>query len=362
MRLVRPTLALGALVVSLLAPASASALPSGFFGIAPQTAVGDADAQYMTAGGIESVRVPVSWPDVQPTPTSPYIWTALDETVAVAARAHLQVLPFLVGTPSWLEHKTTTLPVSDATEKNGWSAFVTAAVSRYGPHGSFWAEHGPYSATPVPEYPIRNWQIWNEANFLYFAYPVSPARYAALLKLTTPIIKGIDPGARVILSGLFGSPDDLGSKGMSAASFLDKLYKVPGIAANFDGVALHPYAFNQKLLKQIVGEIHDVIVANHDGAALYITEIGWGSQNDPKVVAFEKGPAGQARELRNTYRYLIANQRRLRLRGVYWFSWKDIAGACNFCDSVGLFNSGPGFVPKPAWRSFVQVSGGRFHP
>lgn len=362
MRLAKLTLALIGLAVCLLAPASAHALPSGFFGIAPQTTVTDGDAQYMTAGGIESVRVPVTWPSVQPTPTPAYIWTSLDETVAVAARAHLQVLPFLVGTPSWLEHKETTLPVSDATEKNAWAAFVTAAVERYGPHGAFWAEHGPYSAAPVPEYPIRNWQVWNEANFLYFAYPVSPVRYAALLKLTAPIVKSVDPGAHVILSGLFGAPADLGSRGMSAADFLTKLYKVPGIAADFDAVALHPYAFNQKQLRKIVEQIHGVIVASRDHAALYITEIGWGSQDDPKQVAFERGPAGQARELRSAYRYLMANQRRLRLKGVYWFSWKDAAGACDFCDSVGLFDGGGGFTPKPAWSSFIQLSGGRLHP
>ena len=61
-------------------------------------------------------------------------------------------------------------------------------------------------AVPRP-LPVRTWQVWNEANFFYFAYPVSPSRYAKLLKLTYQEIKADDPIAKVILSGLFGDPD-----------------------------------------------------------------------------------------------------------------------------------------------------------
>ena len=52
--------------------------------------------------------------------------------------------------------------------------------------------------------PIKTWEIWNEANYFYFAYPVSPFEYAKLLKLSTPVIKRTEPGAKVILTGLFG--------------------------------------------------------------------------------------------------------------------------------------------------------------
>jgi hypothetical protein len=90
--------------------------------------------------------------------------------------------------------------------------------------------------------------------------------------------------------------------------------------------------------------------------------MGWGSQNDPKVVAFEQGIGGQVRALRGAYRYLIANRGRLRLRGTFWFSWKDIPGSCSFCDSVGFFRAGSGFKPKPAWRAFVGFTDGRVRP
>jgi hypothetical protein len=351
-----------ALLLALVLPTSAQALPRGFFGVVPQADLTEADAAYMAAGGIESLRVPLMWGAVQSTASSAYDWTAMDRTVAIASHAGIRVLPFLVGTPSWLERKGTTLPVGDSLERTGWTAFVQAAVERYGHGGSFWTEHGPFSASPVPVRPIIAWQIWNEANFHYFAFPVSAGRYAKLLELSAPAIRAADPHAHILLSGLFGKPDRRGRFGVPAAQFLTELYEIPGLRNDFDGVALHPYAFDTASLVRMVEGVQRVLLANHDRPDLYLTEMGWGSQNDPKVVAFEQGPIGQARELKSAYRYLIGNQQRLGLAGVYWFSWKDLDGSCSFCDSSGLLDEGSGFQPKPAWGAFVHLAGGRPYP
>ena len=345
----------------LLAPASARALPASFFGIDPQAAITDADAAYMSAGGIGSVRIPVSWAGIEPSEGA-YEWSALDTTIATVARGGLSTLPVLYGTPGWLERRQTTLPVGDRVERDAWIGFVRAIVERYGPKGVFWQEHGPLSPEPLPQRAVRIWQVWNEANFHYFTFPVSPRRYARLLKITAPAIRRVDPGAKVLLSGLFGKPGQGARTGMSAAKFLSALYRTRGLARTFDAVALHPYAANFRSLKRIVGELHRVMVKHHDRSPLYITEIGWGSQNDPQVIAFEKGLGGQARELRRAYGYLLHQRHRLRLRGVYWFAWKDLSGSCSFCDSVGLFRGGAGFRPKPAWKAFVKITGGRPSP
>jgi hypothetical protein len=349
-----------------VAGAPSVATPKGFFGVAPQTALSEEDARYMVAGGLESVRLPISWGAVQPTRNGGYDWGEVDATVEVATRAGLRVLPFLWGTPRWLAGKATTLPLNSATQRAAWTAFVRAAVKRYGPGGEFWELHSKeglnYEAPIRPPLPIRTWQIWNEANFFYFAYPVSPVRYAQLLKLSSLVIKRLDPSAKVILTGLFGKPTASGKRGMPASTFLEQLYRVPGIASSFDGVALHPYAVDTESLEEIVEEVHEVTLAAHDRPALYITEMGWGSQNNFKQVAFEQGPAGQTRELRGAYEYLLENQRRLNLKAAYWFSWKDVAGACNFCDSVGFFHAGKRFHAKPAWNALVRITGGRVRP
>lgn len=369
-----PAILLLALVAVLAAPAAAQALPRTFFGIGPQTALTETDVAYMKAGGIGSVRWPVGWHSVQPTAKAGYDWSSVDAAVEAAARKGLTILPFLYGTPRWLAAKPTTLPIDSGRGRSAWRAFVKAAVERYGPGGTFWAEHAPDNtggvgvqyetpSTPLRPMPIRTWQVWNEANFFYFAFPVSTTRYAKLLKLSHSAIKSADPRAKVLLSGLFGAPDEGGRRGMDAADFLAGLYRVPGIERYFDAVALHPYAFHVDDLEELTEGMRDVVLENEDsGAALYITEMGWGSQNDPQVVAFEQGMAGQARELRGAYRYLIRNRHRLNLEGIYWFSWKDVQGDCNFCDSVGLFHEGTGFRPKPAWHAFVGLAGGRKRP
>lgn len=350
--------------------AAAGRPPAGFYGIDPQTTLTDKDIRYMRTGGVEAIRVPFPWGLIQPGPKASYDWSGTDAIVEMATEGGLRVLPFLYGTPSWLSPKQTKLPIDSARARRAWTAFVEATVERYGPGGKFWAERAPETAAvkylpPLPPMPIHTWQVWNEANFFYFAYPVSPGRYARLLKLTQPAIKAVDPDAEVVLSGLFGDPNEGGKRGMNATDFLDALYRSPGIKSRFDAAALHPYAFHVEELEALTSEVREVMLQHGDrSAGLYVTEMGWGSQNDPNVVAFEQGIQGQVRELRGAYRYLLGNRRRLNLKGVYWYSWKDNPEytECHFCDSVGLFRSGPRFRPKPAWRAFVGLTGGRARP
>jgi Beta-galactosidase len=373
-------------------PASAATSPTpakpakgtGFFGIVPQTTLTPKDVEYMKAGGIEAIRWPMLWGAMEPTKKGPYNWAVFDPVVEEAALQGLSVLPFILATPHWLAKKETTLPINNATQRKAYVTFLKAVVERYGPGGQFWVEHSPATirreqakqkegpdyelpgaqlkpiARPVP---IKTWEIWNEANYFYFAYPVDPIAYAKLLKLSTPVIKRTEPGAKVILTGLFGRPTAGAKRGMPAAQFLEGLYKVPGIKSYFDGVALHPYAIDSEELEEIVEELHEVTVKAHDHVPLYITEMGWGSQNDFHIDAFEHGVQGQVEELKAAYKYLLANRARLDLKQVYWFSWKDLPESCAFCDSVGFFKgNATKFIPKPAWRAFVQITGGRPRP
>jgi hypothetical protein len=370
-RLLAAVLLCACLLVALVAGAQTGAAkpripaPKGFFGIDPQGTLTDEDALYMKAGGIETVRWPLAWNGVQPTARGPYNWAAFDPVVEVAARHGLKVLPFIYGTPSWIARKYTKLPVDSARARKAWSTFLEACVHRYGPGGEFWAQHAP-GVQYVPEIAlplaIRTWQVWNEANFFYFAYPVSPQRYVKLLKISTPAIKRTDPGAKVILSGLFGEPTAKGARGMPAAKFLETIYRTPGIKRYFDGIALHPYAAFAQDLEVMTETLHEITLENHDRVPLYITEMGWGSQNDFQQVAFEQGIRGQVKQLKAAYGYLLENRHRLDLKQVYWFSWKDQRESCSFCDSVGLFREGERFHPKAAWRAFIGLTGGRPRP
>lgn len=352
-----------AVLVGFAATAEGARLPKRFFGVVPQTGLTAADTARMARGGIGSLRVPVDWSVVESEPGK-RDWYGLDGAVRLAAREGIEVLPYLYGTPAWLARQPTKLPVNNRGQRRAWRDFLRAAVERYGQGGAFWSEdRGPY-AESVPRVPIRTWQIWNEPNFFYFARPASPGMYGRLLKDSARAIRSVDHRAEILIGGLFGKPKERPPRAMPAADFLDRLYRVRGIKRFFDGVALHPYAPRIGALKRNMWTVRKVMREHHDGrSGLYVTELGWGSQNNFRKVAFEVGRKGQARELRTAYSYLISKRRELNLRSIHWFAWKDATEEngpiCNFCDSSGLFYAGEGFRPKPAWRAFARIAGGR---
>lgn len=344
------------LALCLLLPAAAQALPRGFFGIVPQTPVGSRDLARMSSGGVETLRVPVNWSAIQPTARGGFDWSSVDALVAQAAERHIEILPFLCAPPRWVSRNGHRLPVYNGRQRRAWALFAAAAVERYGPRGAFWSEHAPGTAEPLPQLPIHAWQIWNEENFFYFARPVSPGLYARLLAISHRAIRRVDPRATVVTGGLFGNPRQRPPLAMSAWSFLEGLYE-DGAKGSFEAVAVHPYARNTAELGRIVEVVRRVMLRHGDRRShMYVTEMGWGSQNDPRQVAYEVGLHGQARELRRAYGYLIHRRGFLGLRQVDWFSWKDAGGLCNFCDSAGLFRNSRRFRPKPAWHAYVAIA------
>jgi polysaccharide biosynthesis protein PslG len=347
----------------------AQALPANFWGVAPQATPTLAQLQRLHRGGVDSLRIPVVWPVVQPTRNGVIDWSSIDAQVESASRAGIEVLPFLVGAPTWAvplvpvpgghgSKASRNLPVSGAAGQ-GWSSFVSAAVSRYSQGGSFWRER-----PTVPPHPIRAWQIWNEENFEYFVARPNPAEYGRLVKRSASAIKAVDPGAQVILGGLFARPKEAEYTrkppiAYFATDFLDQMYeRTPGIGSKFQGVALHPYTTSFTRLAPYIEELRDVLEENHDaGKKLWITELGWSSKPPSLTNSFAKGRQGQATQLKGAFKLLRNKQRKWRIQQVDWFSIDDQLGACNFCDGSGLFAKG--FLPKPAWFAFARFAGGR---
>lgn len=352
--------------------AAASAVPGNFWGVAPQATPTAEQFQRLKRGGVDSVRIPIEWGAVQADPGQNFNWNGTDELVAGAAAAGIEVFPFVTGAPSWAVKSAVVnkaahaqaplnLPVKTAVQKTGWTTFLTEAVRRYGPNGAFWA------ANPaIPYRPVGIWQLWNEPNFKYFVARPNPAEYGKLVKLSTPVIKGIDPAAKIVLGGLFAAPKEANYKvkppqAYFATDFIEQLYKkTPGIKSMFNGVALHPYTYDYRDIAGHVEELRDVLKAAHDaGKGLWITELGWsaGRPNSGNGFnGFEKGPNGQAAQLKGAFRLLESHQKKWNLKQVFWFSVDDKPGACNFCGGSGLF--GPGFVARPSWKAYVKFAGG----
>jgi polysaccharide biosynthesis protein PslG len=367
-RLISIAVVLGAL----LAPAAASAaLPADFWGVVPAQNLQPQQAQTIRAGGVESVRVGINWGAVQGSgPGSLPDWSSIDPDVRAAAEAGLNVLPFLAGAPGWAIRyegvggatAPISLPTATPEQQAAWREFLRLAVFRYGPGGSFWQEN-----PLLPAHPIRVWQIWNEPNFKYFDARPNPGQYGKLVVQSYQDLRSADPGARIVLGGLFARPKGGSSKPQPgkykrayfAADFLERMYRsTPGVRGKFIAVALHPYSYGYRELTGEVEEVRDALKASRDpGRALWLTELGWSSGRPEPANGnngFEKGVQGQARELRGAFKLLTANAAAWRIKRLYWFSLTDAPGTCNFCDGSGLF--GEGFVPKPSWTAYTSFS------
>jgi hypothetical protein len=358
-------LSLGAALSSSSGQATTTAgRPSAFFGIAPQTTLHRSDLNLMRRTGIGSLRFAIYWSQSEPAP-GVFDWRATDAFLISTSRYGFERLPFIWGSPSWVTStrrprhcrfsaarcSALQMPVHSLAQRRAWSEFLRALVGRYGPTGTFWELH-----PELPKDPIRAWQIWNEENDHRFA-EASVAEYVALLRGAAPAIRSVDPDARILLGGLYGTPRI--EPALDATTFLSRLYGHNGIKGLFDGVALHPYAFNPSLMSAGITALRAVMRRHGDGQGdLVITEFGWGSQTrDAGGDAFENGPAIQAEYLKRAWAVLLANRRRWHLQAAYWFTWKDIPAAttrCGFCDSAGLL--GLDGRPKSALRRFAQVA------
>ena len=355
---------------------NAAAVPANFFGVVPQATMTQEQDNTLKEGGVKSMRVALVWSETQPTRGGAYEWSSFDPIVERAAKSGIELLPFIVGSPTWaVPNKTVPgtggakaparLPAS-GTAATAWTAFLEAAVARYGTGGTYWTEN-----PLVPDKPIKAWQIWNEPNFKYFVAKPNPTEYGKLVKISSAAIKSVQPSAQVVLAGLFAQPAGarrLNTKGKVAnptspnyfaAYFLEQMYKTnPGIRSKFQGVSLHPYVPHYRRLPAEIEEVRTILKKEGDGTKpLWITELGWSSEPPvgPSNV-FAVGQAGQARELKGAFTLLKADAAKYRLTHVYWFSVDDAAETCNFCNGSGLFKKG--FVPKKSWTEFVKFTGG----
>jgi hypothetical protein len=325
--------------------------PRGFIGISPQGGSGETDYELMREAGITSVRLPLNWGGIEPQARDRFdpLWEPIDEEVRLAAEHGIRAFFFLWGTPVWVSPRQGGEPVGSARERREWLRFLRAAEFRYGPRGRFWREN-----RDVPKLPVRQWEVWNEENIVTFSRVPDPQRFGELIRISGRFLHHADPGSTVILGGLFGHPLQI-PPNIGSADFLSQVYAIPGIRRFFDGVALHPYVADAGALEAEIEDLRQVMLLNHDAATpLYMTELGWGSAGFES--RWERGPQGQARELDRAFALLSENRQRWRIGGVWWFSWVDIFGSCQFCDSAGLLT--PDREAKPAWYRFNAWTGG----
>jgi hypothetical protein len=315
-----------------------------FYGvISAEPLPGGTELTRLGDGGVGTLRVNLAWGSVQSGPEAPYDWSHYDPVVADAARNGIQVLATVYGSPGWVS-ATAEIPPQGLSLFN-FAEFVRAAVERYGANGSFWSDH-----LDVPKVPIADWQIWNEPNFSLFWKPApDPRRYVELLRVFHDAVKAADRNARILLGGLFPTPEN----DPTMESFMSQLYRL-GAASLFDVAALHPYAPAPDDALRWVAELRTLMRRFGDARKpIWITEVGWASGGAPSGLTV--GPARQTAYLRRTFEHAASERDRLGIAGVVWYSLADTPGPF-WPGHCGLFTVAGS--AKPSWRAFTDAAGG----
>ena len=275
-------------------------------------------------------------------------WGQVDQEIGGAAQAGAQPLPFLFG-------KSPKPPLSGSA-RTSWQAFVSAAVNRYKPGGVYWRGAYQNQYPGNPDKPVSVWQVWNEPTSpTYWKPKPNVPKYVQLLKATGAVIHRAHRQAKIMIAGLFASPDKGAIRGrIPAVEFLEKLYQIRGAKTAFDIAAVHPYSRTVSGVVQVVKEVRDVMRKHGDSRKpLAITELGW-SSNPPNNSLLAKGVQGQKNTLRQAFAALLRVRTRYHLDTINWFSLRDAPksqSSCPNCPFAGL-NEVDG-SHKPAWNAFL---------
>ncbi len=338
---------------------SSAALPGDFLGIVSNDAFaarGSQRAQILAAErrtGVELLRETFDWATIEPR-RGRFEFGYYDAYMAATARAGLSVLPVVFGLPSWeprqledganVSATTTFAPARPA----DFAAFAAALARRYGPGGTFWRSHPALAA-----HPIRSWQIWNEPNLaVYWGGRPNARAYVALLAAAAAAIRRVDPGAEVVTAGI---PDS--TIGVPLERFVGELLR-DGARASFDTLAINPYASSSAGVIAATRAVRALL--DRAGLArvpIWLTEIGWASGGPGS--SFTVGARRQAQDILVTITTLASLARRLAIRGVVYFDWRDAPPYAHGVDFWGLHTglltlSGAG---KPALSAFYQAAG-----
>ncbi len=343
------------------ATSSAATAPPSFFGVVPQTPLDAGDFARMGKGKVGSVRTIVNWSVIDPTSApGDSNWSSVDPIVLEAAKNGVEILPFIYGTPTWVAkdldnqrcngNKCVIFAPKKAEALDAWKTFIGEIVDRYGPTGEFWNQH-----QDVPKTPFENYQIWNEQNSESFYRPEpKPKAYAKLLSNAAEAIRTRDATAEIVLGGM---AELAGSrKAIVGSKYLADLYKVSGANDDFDGVAPHPYGGTVDRVAEQVEKYRKVMKkAGDKGADMFVTEIGAGSAKGGS--SLNRGKSGQAKTLKDLFKYFLKKRNSFNVQQVDWFSWQDsTVSICDWCKSSGLLTKTD--KAKPSYKAFTKLTGG----
>jgi hypothetical protein len=331
-------------------------VPPRFFGVMWDKEIQDAplvlqDREWarMAANGVESARVVFAWDRAQPDRGGPISFAHTDPMVANGARHGIDVLPVAIYAPPWARVQPGEVG-SAPSDRSAYTAYLVAAIERYGPGGAFWRER------PELRYrPVRIWQIWNEPHLPSHWLPQStwPERYGQLLRSSYRAVKRADPGARVVLTGL------------ANASWreLNRLYLRGRVEGYFDVAAIHHYSRTPGDFLELTRRMRQTLDKYGDrDVSIWWTETGAsasaGRLRAPGSEHFQTTDRGLAKRVAESYRLLARARRRFRIERVYWYTWaSSYQPAPSVFDYSGMsVFDGSATSPKPALSAYRRIA------
>jgi hypothetical protein len=266
--------------------------PHGLFpGLNEEWQVRSDKLGYADAIGARTIRFPLTWETVQPSPNV-WDWSAYDRLFAAARANRVGVILTPTDAPCWAhpavgcaEPNGAAAQPPDAAFNEAWYEFIRAVVGRY------------------PD--LTGLEVWNEPNSIPFWAPSpNPERYTELLKLAYVASKSVRPDVPVIFGGL--APVTGSSPGqIDNLEFLRRAYDA-GAAAHFNAIAIHPYPlpfsrpdYRQRTLRLIAGVRRMVRRRQRIRLPIWVTEIGI-STDGPGAVSDRV----QAKRLKKLYHLL----------------------------------------------------------
>jgi hypothetical protein len=374
--------ALVLLTVLGIVPSASAAVPKNWLGVSfgPEYVARKAkpglgaELARMRRSGVGTARFAVYWLHMQPYPTMaavppaqrsayrdvggiPTDFRFLDALVGSAAQKRLPLMPVVLGAPTWATDDTNRA-VYVPRDPADYAAFMDTLVRRYGPTGTFWAEH-----PDVRYFPIRAWQVWNEVSNSHYWDKSWPTAYPRLLSAAYNAIKRADPQARVVQAGL--NTGGAGTSWHAQDVIYDQLDK-QGLGRPFDEVATHVYTAKVPDAVRVVEETRQVMDRHDDARPIRVTELAWpaakgrlrdahGHKRDFFAATTDKG---MAKRLVAGVLRLAKNRKRLHISGVDWFQWvSSYKGTDDAFRYSGLRQArGKRLTDKPAMKAFRRVA------
>jgi hypothetical protein len=229
--------------------------------------------------GVELMRVNLNWNEVQPRPSSTFVWSGYDPVIQGLQARGIEPVLTLVGTPGWANGgmPTNFAPKTGAT----FGAFAAAA-----------ARHYPF---------VKKWLIWNEPNQRRWFRPTVPSVYVQ--RVLNPAYTAIH---RVNAHALVGGGVTAPRASSGGVSPLQWIRGMGAAHAKLDAYAHNPYPLNPNETPLAGGCTHcetltmatlpmliaDVEQAFGKSKRIWLTEYGY--QTDPPDTLLGVTPEKQA--------------------------------------------------------------------